>query len=87
MTDHELHKPTLEPGEYCTRFAVPGGLLNRRAYSFCASSDAPGIRYLISGGKHLPFTIVGAGNHLSQFPERWPGTVCPRVTTTVELNP
>ena len=87
MTDHELHKPTLERGEYCTRFVVPGGLLNRRAYSFCASSDAPGIRYLVSGGKHLPFTVVGAGNHLSQFPERWPGTVCPRVTTTVELNP
>lgn len=84
MTDHQLHKSIVEPGSYRSRFVLPGGLLNLRAYSLSPSCDAPGHRHLMSAGPHLPFTVGGTANHLSQFPERWPGVVCPRVEATLE---
>ena len=84
MTDHELHQSIVEPGNYCSRFTLPDRILNRRAYSLSPSCDAPGHRHLMPAGPHLPFTVGGAANHLSQFPERWPGVVCPRVEATVE---
>jgi lipopolysaccharide transport system ATP-binding protein len=84
MTDHAMHEPTISEGEYSSHFTIPAGMLNRRAYSMSPSSDAPGLRNLMGYGPHLPFTIGGSGNHHSQFPERWPGVVCPKVDTKVE---
>jgi lipopolysaccharide transport system ATP-binding protein len=84
MTDHELQESTITPGRYRTEFIVPGGVLNRRIYSFSPCCDAPGYRNLMGAGPHLQFTVGGTANHHSQFPERWPGTVCPRVETKVE---
>ena len=84
LTDHEFQKPVLAPGDYCTRIKIPGGVFNRRAYSIAPSADAPGLRHLMPLGPHLPFTVAGPANHLSQFPERWPGIVSPRVKCTVE---
>ena len=83
-TDHQLHESTLAPGNYRSRFTLPGGLLNRRSYSVSPTCDAPGHRHLMTVGPHLKFTVGGNANHLSQFPERWPGIVCPRVETSVD---
>jgi lipopolysaccharide transport system ATP-binding protein len=84
MTDHELHESVVQPGRYRSQFIVPGGLLNRRVYSFSPSCDAPGHRHLMPAGPHLQCTVGGSANHLSQFPERWPGVVCPRIAAKVE---
>ena len=83
-TDHQLHESVVQPGDYCSRFVIPGKLLNRRAYSACPTADAPGHRHLITTGPHVPFTVGGNANHLSGFPERWPGVVCPSVAATLE---
>lgn len=86
-TDHQLHEAVISPGDYRTTITIPGGILNRRAYAVTPSCDAPGHRHILTSGPYLPFTVGGTPNHLSQFPERWPGAVCPRVETKLEAIP
>ena len=83
-TDHQLHEGVISPGDYRTTITIPGGILNRRAYAVSPSCDAPGHRHILTSAPYLPFTVGGTPNHLSQFPERWPGAVCPRVETKLE---
>ena len=59
-------------------------LLNRRRYVVSTGSDVPGERYLITVSERLSFTVSGAGNQSSLFPESWPGAVCPRIPCKVE---
>jgi lipopolysaccharide transport system ATP-binding protein len=83
-TDHLRQSELLEPGNYRTVYTIPGGLLNRRGYVISACADVPGERYLISEQELLTFTVGGAGNQSSLFPESWPGVLCPRVECVVE---
>jgi lipopolysaccharide transport system ATP-binding protein len=83
-TDH-LHQPELlDPGTYRTLFTIPGGLLNRRGYILSSGCDVPGERYVVPMAEYLSFTVCGAGNQSSVFPETWPGVVCPRIDAEVE---
>jgi lipopolysaccharide transport system ATP-binding protein len=83
-TDHLEQTELLEPGHYRTTFTIPGGLLNRRSYIVSTGCDVPGERYIIPVAEYLSFTVGGAGNQSSHFPEPWPGVLCPRVAATVE---
>jgi lipopolysaccharide transport system ATP-binding protein len=83
-TDHLRQSELLEPGEYRTVFAIPGGLLNRRGYVISACGDVPGERYIVPLQEYLTFTVGGEGNQASLFPEPWPGVTCPRVECKVE---
>ena len=44
-----------------------------------------GVEYaVIPMAEYLSFTVCGAGNQSSVYPEPWPGVVCPRIETKVE---
>ncbi|MEA3188610.1 MAG: lipopolysaccharide transport system ATP-binding protein [Chthoniobacter sp.] len=83
-TDHSFQPTTLAPGIYRSVCAIPGGLLNRREYVVGISCDIPGERMLIAQGEYLGFTVSGAGNQSSNYPEAWPGAVCPRIDWNVQ---
>jgi lipopolysaccharide transport system ATP-binding protein len=78
-TDHLFQRDIHEPGLYQTTCIVPGGLLNRRSYAVGVQCDIPGERFLIHMRNFLSLLISGAGNQSSNFPEQWPGVVCPRI--------
>jgi lipopolysaccharide transport system ATP-binding protein len=83
-TDHLFQRETQSPGRYRTSCLIPGGLLNRRNYQVNLQCDIPGERYLLPAAEYLTFTVSGAGNQASNFPEPWPGVVCPRLEWKVE---
>ena len=83
-TDHLFQPEVQTPGRYRTTCTIAGGLLNRRDYILGIACEIPGERTLIAQGEYLNFTISGAGNQASHFPETWPGAVCPRVDWKVE---
>lgn len=78
-TDHQFQHEMHEPGLYQTTCMVPGGLLNRRGYAVGVQCDIPGERFLIHMRHYLSLVVSGAGNQSSNFPEQWPGVVCPRI--------
>lgn len=86
-TDHRFQPESQEPGRYTTTGTLPGGLLNRRAYSVHVGCSIPGERWLVAEQDCLSLTISGAGNQASHFPESWPGVVCPVVEWTVTKTP
>jgi len=83
-TDHLFQEETQMPGAYRTSCIIPGGLLNRRNYVVNIGCDIPGERHVLPGTEYLTFTVSGAGNQSSNFPEPWPGVICPRVDWKVE---
>ena len=83
-TDHLQQPEFLDPGDYRTSFTIPGGLLNRRGYILSSGCDVPGERQVIPMAEFLAFTVGGAGNQSSVYPEPWPGVVCPRIEAKVE---
>ncbi len=83
-TDHSFQQEMQTPGMYRTVCQIPGRLLNCRDYLLSISCEIPGERMLIAPGEYLGFTISGAGNQSSHFPEVWPGVVCPKVEWLVE---
>ena len=86
-TDHLHQKETQLPGYYKTICTIPGGLLNRRTYVIGVACGIPGERWLINDGQYLSFHVSGAGNQASNFPERWPGAVCPHTEWRIEDCP
>ncbi|MGV3533759.1 MAG: ABC transporter ATP-binding protein [Chthoniobacteraceae bacterium] len=83
-TDHLFQNDTQAPGLYETTCVIPGGLLNRRNYLVAVQCDIPGERYVLPAKEHISFTVAGAGNQASTFPEPWPGVVCPRIEWKVK---
>ncbi|MGC3988618.1 MAG: ABC transporter ATP-binding protein [Chthoniobacteraceae bacterium] len=83
-TDHLFQQETQNPGAYRIVCHIPGGLLNRRNYIVSLQCDIPGERYVMPIREYLSFTVSGAGNQSSNFPENWPGIVCPKIEWNVE---
>jgi lipopolysaccharide transport system ATP-binding protein len=83
-TDHLFQSELQMPGRYRTSCLLPGGLLNRRNYQVSVQCDIPGERFLLPAAEHLTFLVSGVGNQASNFPENWPGVVCPKIEWKVE---
>jgi lipopolysaccharide transport system ATP-binding protein len=83
-TDHRYQTEILEPGRYQSICTIPGGLLNRRRYTLAVQCDIPGERYVLPMAEYLSFDVAGAGNQASNFPEPWPGVVCPKTEWRVQ---
>ncbi len=83
-TDHRFQPELQEPGFYTTTCCIPGGLLNRRNYTVGVQCDIPGERYILPMAEYLSFNVSGAGNQASNFPEAWPGAVCPQLEWQVK---
>ena len=86
-TDHLFQDESQNPGAYKTTCFIPGGLLNRRNYVVNVQCDIPGERYVLPGTEYLSFNVGGVGNQSSNFPEPWPGVVCPKIAWKVEAMP
>jgi len=84
-TDHLFQHITHEPGLYRTTATIPARLLNRRSYALQVGADIPGERTVLPEVECLSFTVTGAGNQASHFPESWPGAVCPAIEWKVEF--
>lgn len=67
------------PGDYVSRCAIPGGLLNRRAYMVRVSASIPGQQSLVPSTDLGPFFIDGPGNDGSNNSATWPGVLCPKI--------
>lgn len=84
-TDHLYQQEVQFPGHYKTTGTIPGRLLNRRNYVISIGCSIPGERWLFPETECLSFTVSGAGNQASHFPETWPGAVCPAIEWKVEV--
>ncbi len=76
-TDHVFQPETLLPGQYLTACTIPGRLLNRRTYLLSVGAGIPGERWIVPDTECLSLNVTGVGNQSSNFPESWPGAVCP----------
>jgi lipopolysaccharide transport system ATP-binding protein len=85
-TDHLYQQESLAPGHYKSTGTIPGRLLNRRTYILAIGCGIPGERWLIPDRECLSFTVSGAGNQASHFPENWPGVICPAIEWKVEAS-
>lgn len=83
-TDHIFQPEMQMPGFYRSTCVIPGKLLNCRNYILSISCDIPGERMLIAPGEYIGFSVSGAGNQSTHYPETWPGVVCPQVNWMVE---
>lgn len=86
-TDHNRRRQPELPGNYKAVCTVPAGLLNTRTYVIELSCDIPGVRILIPRRRYLTFAIASSGSHGSDFPEVWPGIVCPTLEWRVDPLP
>jgi lipopolysaccharide transport system ATP-binding protein len=82
-TDHLFQYETQLPGRYKSTCFIPGGLFNRRNYIVHVQCDIPGERTVFNCDC-LSFNVSGAGNQSSNFPETWPGVLCPKIEWKVE---
>ena len=71
-------------GKFKTSCVIPGGLLNRRLYVVEISFDVPGVKVIVPRRPYVSFAIGGGGNHGSNYPEAWPGVVCPTISWVTE---
>jgi lipopolysaccharide transport system ATP-binding protein len=84
-TDHLARDPHQPPGRYRTSCFIPGKLLNSRMYVVGLSFDVPGVKTLAPLRQYASFTIAdGIGHRGSNYPEPWPGVVCPSLEWTTE---
>ncbi|HEY4015605.1 MAG TPA: ABC transporter ATP-binding protein [Polyangiaceae bacterium] len=73
----------LPPGRFHVSCAIPGGLLNGRAYVVEISLETPGSHEVAPRRPYVSFAISGAGGLGADTPEAWPGVVRPRLDWTV----
>jgi len=85
-TDHFFQPEVLAPGRYTTACTIPGRLLNRRTYLISVGAGIPGERWLIPDTECFSLNVTGVGNQSSNFPENWPGAVCPAFDWKVTRN-
>jgi len=86
-TDHAVRPESDAPGRYRSSATIPARLLNRRSYAIVVNFDIPGFRVLLPPAQYLGFTVAGIGHQGSDFPEQWPGAVCPPVDWNLEHLP
>jgi lipopolysaccharide transport system ATP-binding protein len=82
-SDHVYRDSNQSEGRYVASCTIPGKLLNRRMYVVGVNCDIPGVKVVLPTHECLSFVVSGAGNHGSNFPEGWPGAVCPQLTWQV----
>ena len=83
-TDHRVREAEVEPGHYRSICTIPGGLLNIGQYLVKVGAGIPGLKVLIPHREYLRFETAGPGNQGSDFSERWPGVVCPKLDWVIE---
>jgi lipopolysaccharide transport system ATP-binding protein len=83
-TDHSVRPDAEGPGKYRSSAIIPPRILNRGNYVVVLSFDTVGIRTILPPTEYLSFTVAGVGYQGSDFPEQWPGAVCPLIEWSVD---
>jgi len=83
-TDHQIREEVAFPGNYRNRCTIPGGLLNVGAYVVRVGGGVPGVKVLLPTKEYLTFYTTGRGNQGSDYPDNWPGVVCPKLDWVIE---
>jgi lipopolysaccharide transport system ATP-binding protein len=83
-TDYKIRPEQVNPGYYRSVCTIPGELLNIGKYVVRVGGGIPGIKRLLPAREYLSFDTAGHGNQGSNYPERWPGVVCPRLDWRIE---
>jgi len=71
-------------GTYVSRCKMPANFLNEGRYSVTISADIPFIESLFIEDAAISFTVVQTGGVSGQYPEHWPGIICPNMSWIVE---
>jgi lipopolysaccharide transport system ATP-binding protein len=83
-TDHQFREEEAFPGIYRNLCTIPGGLLNIGAYIVRVGGGIPGVKVLLPMTEYFTFSTAGCGNQGSNYPEKWPGVVCPKLDWIIE---
>jgi homopolymeric O-antigen transport system ATP-binding protein len=83
-TDHSVRPESDAPGWYRSSAIIPPRFLNRRSYVIVVSFDIAGLRIILPPTEYLSLTVAGVQYHGSDFPQQWPGAVCPAIDWKVE---
>jgi lipopolysaccharide transport system ATP-binding protein len=67
------------PGVFVSRCIIPADFLNARGYAVTVSADVPFVEILFIEEGVLAFRVEQTGGVSGQYPETWPGVVCPRL--------
>ncbi|MBL4760071.1 MAG: ABC transporter ATP-binding protein [Mariprofundaceae bacterium] len=72
------------PGKYIITCRIDDNLLNNGSYVVNVQLGQPGVKVLIHGRDYLSFVVEGSGGHGSEFSEKWPGVVAPKLNWKIE---
>lgn len=76
---------TREPGVYVSRCEIPGDFLNEGLYSVMVSADVPFVEILFQEENAVAFNVEQTGGVGGDYPERWPGVICPALPWSVQV--
>jgi len=74
----------IDRGILVIKCEIPANLLNEQEYLILVHSGIPGQRVLIQGEPFLSINVKNMGTHGSDFPEKWPGLVAPKLNWIYE---
>jgi lipopolysaccharide transport system ATP-binding protein len=67
------------PGVFVSRCTIPADFLNAGGYAVTVSADVPFVEIVFMEEATLSFQVEQTGGVSGQYPETWPGVVCPRL--------
>lgn len=78
-TNHNINNVEQRPGIYSTTVTIPKNLLNAKSYLVKLHIGIPGVMFLSEPKEYIKITISNAGHHGSNFNEKWPGIIAPKL--------
>ena len=84
--DEEWRDRPRPPGDYTSRCALPGKLLNSTNYSVGVYSDIPFVESLYRYESAVTFSVEDTGGAGGEHGETWPGAVRPELEWTISRN-
>jgi lipopolysaccharide transport system ATP-binding protein len=70
--------------KYISRCEIPGNFLNEGQYGITVSADVPFVEIMFFEDNVLSFHVEQTGGIGGQYPEKWPGVICPKLNWHVE---
>jgi lipopolysaccharide transport system ATP-binding protein len=67
------------PGLFVSRCTIPADFLNAGGYAVTVSADVPFVEVVFMEEAVLNFRVEQTGGVSGEYPEGWPGVVCPRL--------
>ena len=85
-SSHEITKYRIKTGIHKLQVRIPAFLLNERRYVLKVNSGIPGVKYYFKPFTVTSFDIISENAGGSNYIEKWPGVVAPKLKWTHEEN-